>query len=114
LSEYTHTYICLKISIAALNYYIEYAFDECHQQLTISQLIFALSVVPLIGLRLTQLIQCCSLLQHTVYHWAGLSHKGAEFSWMKDELSGIHFSVIICIYISVQSKLNKKIEHALV
>jgi len=29
-SEYTHTSICPKISIAAL-YYIKYAFDKCHQ-----------------------------------------------------------------------------------
>jgi len=43
----THTSICPKIRIAAL-YYI----DKCHQQLTISQLIFALSTLPLIGIRL--------------------------------------------------------------
>jgi len=49
--EFTHTSVCPKISIAAL-YYIEYAFDKCHQQLTISQLIFALSIVLVPGLRL--------------------------------------------------------------
>ena len=51
LSEYRLTLICPKIRIAAL-YSIEYAFDKCHQQLTVNQLIFALSIMPLIGLRL--------------------------------------------------------------
>ena len=51
LSEYTHTSSCTKISIAAL-YYIEYTFDKCHQQLTINQLIFALSIMPVVGLHL--------------------------------------------------------------
>jgi len=46
-----NTSICPKISIASL-YYVEYAFDKCHQQLTINQLIFALSIVSVIGLRL--------------------------------------------------------------
>jgi hypothetical protein len=51
LSEHTHTAICPKISIAAL-YYIEYAFDKFHQQLTINQLILAFSIVPVTCLRL--------------------------------------------------------------
>ena len=48
---HTHTSICPKISITAL-YYIEYASDKSHQQLTINKLIFVLSIVPVIGLRL--------------------------------------------------------------
>ena len=51
ISQNTHTSNCLKISIAA-PYYIEYAFYKCHQQLAINQLIFTLSIMPVVGLRL--------------------------------------------------------------
>jgi len=61
-----YTFVCLKISIASL-YYIEHAFDKCHQQLTINQLIFDLSIMPVFDLRI-------------IYHWAELSHNGAELS----------------------------------